>query len=434
LLHRFAARRDEQAFAALVDRHGPMVLAVCRRVLRDSHEAEDACQATFLVLARKAGSLRQPELLSNWLYAVANRVARKAQRRAATFHARARRGATMQTTDSTPDTVVWEDLRRVLDGELDRLPRKYRSAVVLCYLEGLSAAEAARQLRCPRGTILSRLARARDRLRKRLVRRGLVMSAGFLGLVLARNASASEPLATRFIHATSQAARAFVARGPAGPGIVPVRPATLARAVLRAMSLAKLKSAALGLLAIGLMLTGSVWILVPGCAAGPTGLSNAAGNDEARNQDPGPRKDVAANPAAAKDDQDLLQGSWGGVSMDLKGQVQHLEPGKGIAFTFDRDKVHVLCTLFDAWNGDFGFRLNSQARVKTIDLITKDPQGKERVELSGIYELNGDTLKICFGMQGNDRPTEFAAKEGRFFIWVFKRGLEAKPKDAPKKP
>jgi RNA polymerase sigma factor (sigma-70 family) len=177
LLHRFVAHREESAFTALVERHGPMVLDVCRRVLHDSHEAEDACQATFLVLARKCGSLRQPELLANWLYGVAYRSARKAQRQRVRYCAHAMRGASMQATDATAD-LIWKDLRPVLDEELERLPAKYRAAVVLCYLEGLKVEEAARQLQCPRGTILSRLARARQRLSSRLAMRGLALSTG----------------------------------------------------------------------------------------------------------------------------------------------------------------------------------------------------------------------------------------------------------------
>jgi RNA polymerase sigma factor (sigma-70 family) len=428
LLHRFAARRDNEAFAALVERHGPMVLAACRRVLRDAHEAEDACQGTFLVLARKAGALRHPELLANWLYGVANRVARKAQRRAATYYARVRRGATMQATDSTPDSVVWEDLRSVLDAELDRLPQKYRSAVVLCYLEGLSTEEAARQLHCPRGTILSRLARAREKLRKRLVRRGLALSAGILGVLLAQNGSASEPLATAFIHATARAARAFAARRPVGPGVLPVRSAQLANAVLRGMFLAKLKGAALGLLGLGLILTGVAYTLLPGRAADHASPGNVAGNGAAPNNDPGPKKE-----AAAEDDRELLEGAWPGVSMEFNGQFQNLGPNQGITFTFTRDKVKVLCTLFDVWNGEFAYRVNSEALPKTIDLISLDPNANGRVELVGIYELKGDTFKICFGGAENGRPTEFVGK-GNHFIWVFKREPAAKGKELPKKP
>src|SRR6516165_2159476 len=254
LLHRFMARHDEGAFAALMARHGPMVFAVCRRVLRDVHEAEDACQATFLVLARKAGSVRRPELLANWLYGVAYRAARKAQRQAARHGARAILGAAMRSTDSIPDEVVWEDLRPVLDGELDRLPGKFRAPVVMCYLEGLTAEEASRKLGCPRGTILSRLSRARAKLRKRLLRRGLALSAGLLGFLLTEYVTATEPLAVKFIQATARAARMFARGRAATIKGIPGNSTALAGAILRGMFLAKIKNAALCVAGAGLIM------------------------------------------------------------------------------------------------------------------------------------------------------------------------------------
>jgi RNA polymerase sigma factor (sigma-70 family) len=173
LLERFVARRDHDAFAALVRRHGPMVFGVCRRVLRDPHDAEEAFQVTFLVLVRKAGRVRQPERLANWLYGVAHRVACKAK------VASARRGAHERAAARTVDGPVTvgsdeTELRAVLDEELVALPEKYRAALVLCYLEGLTNEEAARRLGWPTGSMSYRLARGRELLRRRLARRGLV--------------------------------------------------------------------------------------------------------------------------------------------------------------------------------------------------------------------------------------------------------------------
>src|SRR5262249_34111246 len=156
LLQRFASGHDETAFTALVGRHGPMVLGVCRRVLHSIHDAEDAFQATFLVLARKAGSVRQPDALGNWLYGVAYRTALEARTRAAKRRARERELAEEPPVEPG-GAIDWSDLRAVLDGEVNRLPDKYRSPFVLCYLEGRTNEEAARLLRCPKGTILSRL-------------------------------------------------------------------------------------------------------------------------------------------------------------------------------------------------------------------------------------------------------------------------------------
>jgi RNA polymerase sigma factor (sigma-70 family) len=172
LLRRFAQHRDEAAFAALVERHGPLVLAACRRVLGTVQDAEDAFQATFLVLARKAATIRDPNLLGNWLYGVASRIARKAR---ASLNRRRRheKRARLLSLSQAPPAVESNDLRPLLDQELSRLPERHRAAVGLCYLEGKSNAEAARLLRCPTGTVKGRLARARELLRRRLVRRGL---------------------------------------------------------------------------------------------------------------------------------------------------------------------------------------------------------------------------------------------------------------------
>src|SRR5262245_48786399 len=172
LLQRFVALADESAFRELVRRHGPLVLGVCTRVLGSEHDAEDAFQATFLVLVRKAGSLRAPERLGPWLYGVAYRTALKA--RAGVSRRRQREKPLADGAQATEaDDPGWRDLRPVLDEEVGRLPRKYREPFVLCYVEGLTNEQAARVLGCPPGTVFSRLAWARERLRRALRRRGL---------------------------------------------------------------------------------------------------------------------------------------------------------------------------------------------------------------------------------------------------------------------
>lgn len=174
LLKRFVTRRDHDAFADLVRRHGRMVFGVCRRVLRDPHDAEEAFQVTFLVLVRKAGRIRQPERLANWLFGVANRVARKSKVTAA------RRGAHEQAAAIPgivpPVTLGPEgpEIRGILDEEMVALPERYRVPLVLCYLEGLTNEEASRRLGWPTGSMSYRLARGRELLRRRLARRGLV--------------------------------------------------------------------------------------------------------------------------------------------------------------------------------------------------------------------------------------------------------------------
>src|SRR5262245_3462035 len=177
LLTDYLNRRDEAALATLVRRHGPMVWGVCRRVLRNYHDAEDAFQATFLVLARKAASVVPRELVANWLYGVANQTARKA--RATTAKRRARERQVMQMPEAAEtEQDLWSDLQPLLDQELSCLPDKYRAAIVLCDLEGKARKEAARQLGVPDGTLAARLARGRVMLAKRLARHGLAVSAG----------------------------------------------------------------------------------------------------------------------------------------------------------------------------------------------------------------------------------------------------------------
>jgi RNA polymerase sigma factor (sigma-70 family) len=193
LLDSFLTRQDEAAFEALVRRHGPMVLGVCRRVLRHAHDAEDACQATFLILARKAATLEQPELLGNWLYGVAYRTARDAK--AAAVRRRRREGPGGELPEpEAPVAEEWDDLRPVLDQELSRLPEKYRLAVVLCDLEGRARREVARELGIPEGTLSGRLTTARRKLAQRLARRGLTLSGGALAAILSPgSASACVP-------------------------------------------------------------------------------------------------------------------------------------------------------------------------------------------------------------------------------------------------
>src|SRR5262245_48577912 len=183
LLEQFVSRRDPAAFEVLVWRHGPKVLGVCRHVLRHEQDAEDAFQATFLVLVRKAGSIGRRQSVGGWLARVAYRVALRAKVLADRRAAQAIPAADVPAPARPPE-VIWCDLRPVLDDELNRLPEKYRAPFILCYLDGKTNEEAARELGCPRGTVASRLAWARERLRARLTRRGLALSAGGLAAAL----------------------------------------------------------------------------------------------------------------------------------------------------------------------------------------------------------------------------------------------------------
>jgi RNA polymerase sigma factor (sigma-70 family) len=184
LLDRFAAHRDEAAFEELLRRHGPMVLGVCRRLLGDGADADDAFQATFLVLVHKAASVRKGTSLGYWLYGVARRLALKARAGAQRRRDHERRAADMRQGE-VGDGPGWDDVRPLLDEELARLPRRLRAPLVLCYLEGRTNIEAARELGRPAGSMSKLLARGREALRRRLTRRGVALSAGALALLLA---------------------------------------------------------------------------------------------------------------------------------------------------------------------------------------------------------------------------------------------------------
>jgi RNA polymerase sigma factor (sigma-70 family) len=253
LLELFLTRGEDvaqDAFTALVHRHGPMVLGVCRRMLVSTHDAEDAFQATFLILARRAASIVRREQLANWLYGVAVRTARESRRRAARQHARERRlmNVSKVGAEYTPDESH-RDLLSLLDEELNRLPPRYRAALVACELEGKSRREAAIQLEMPEGTLSTNLARGRKLLRERLLRRGVSLGVGpFAGLAQPITAiTVSERLAG----ATIRTALSYASGGVAA-GTVPATVASLAEAVLKMMLVTRLAVILTSLVAVGL--------------------------------------------------------------------------------------------------------------------------------------------------------------------------------------
>lgn len=262
LLSRWVQQRDEAAFAALVARHGPMVLGVCQRVFGDAHEAEDAFQATFLILARKAASLRRPEALACWLHGVASRLARKS-RAAAQRRAGHSRSLTVEPPDSRPDPLDLLTVREMLgliDGEIRSLREVYRLPVVLCDLEGRTQEEASALLGWTPGSLRGRLLRGRARLKARLARRGLTLPAGIaLPLVpaaLAASLPASSPVVSpQLVSSVTRAAVRFsmdsAAAELSGPAV------DLAREGLRVLMLSKVKLAAAALLTMTVFVAGA---------------------------------------------------------------------------------------------------------------------------------------------------------------------------------
>ncbi|SRR5579883_790382 len=238
LLDAYVQSGEEAAFAALVHRHGPMVWGVCRRVLGNERDAEDAFQATFLVLVRKAASIVPRERIANWLYGVSRKTAVRARAMAV------KRKAREKQVNEMPEPAGIEqdapnDLLTLLDQELSRLPEKYRTAIVLCELEGKSYKEASRQLGCAEGTLAARLTRGRAMLAKRVARHGRAVTGGALAAALSHNVSADVPASV--VASTITAASLFAAGTAAAKRTISVHVVALTEGVLKTMLLTKLK-------------------------------------------------------------------------------------------------------------------------------------------------------------------------------------------------
>jgi RNA polymerase sigma factor (sigma-70 family) len=332
LLEEFRGRggeAGERAFAALVERHGPAVLRACRAILRDEHAAEDAFQAVFLVLARKAGSLRVRDSLAPWLHEVACRVARCARASAARRRRHEQRAAELAEPsgrDPSPD-----DLGPLIHEEIDRLPGRYRAPIVLCFLEGLTREQAAGQLRWPIGTLQSRLARGREHLRRRLTRLG-VAPAMVVSDALLRAETARAVVPAALTDSTIRAGLAYAAGRLAILGSIPA-PAALTEEVLKTMWFHSLKMIAGGMmagaiLAAGIAATGAAWARQGSNVHPPAAASEASPATE----DSGTTDGEAASPAPIEEAPAVLK--YGDGQPDGKQSIA----GSGEMITFSAAK------------------------------------------------------------------------------------------------
>ena len=321
LLGSFVATRDEAAFAALVRRHGPMVLGVCRRVVGDPHLAEDAFQATFLVLARRAAVVRPRHLVGHWLYGVAYRTALKARTAAARRNAKEKQVDAMPHPPVSADQV-WTDLQPVLDAELARLPEKYRIPIVLCDLNGRPQRDVARELKLPAATLANRLNAARRLLAKRLTARGVALSAGAVAAALGWHAATSA-VSPALASATVKAACAAAAGTAVG---LPVPVVQLSEGVMRMFVLSKLKAVAAGVASCALLLVGL------GLMAGPSLRANP---DDKPARPPETKPDLKpADPHRPADSDDLT--FLRRRSLDLRGTLP--TPLEARYFLADKDE------------------------------------------------------------------------------------------------
>jgi RNA polymerase sigma factor (sigma-70 family) len=427
LLGCFIEHRDEAAFAALVRRHGPMVFGVCQRVLRNYCDAEDAFQATFLVLVRKAAGIASRELLANWLYRVAYQTALKARAMAGKRRRRETQMSEMPEPEAPPQDL-WSDLQSLLDRELSWLPDKYRVPILLCDLEGRSRTEAARQLGWPEGTLSGRLARAREMLARRLARRGVMATAGTLAGLFARQA-ASACVPTSVAVSTIKAAASLVTGQTitgqtAAAGAISFKVAALTEGVLKAMLMTKLKIAAVFLLLTGLMAVGGGLLAYQTVAAQQSKAETPAGKGKRGDTD-------APKPDATKIDKEKLQGLWQIESMEGDGTKVSSDDLAAVDAAQRRIRIDG-----DKWitTNDQG---NEESRTFQLD-ATKTPRAISVKALDGsfdqlgIYRLDGDDLKICFcGGEKQERPTEFATRKGSAMMLIVYKRVAAKQADQP---
>jgi RNA polymerase sigma factor (sigma-70 family) len=363
LLDRFRTRRDEAAFEALVELHGPMVLGLCRRFLRDPRDIEDAFQATFLVLVQKAPSIRDGGLLSSWLYGVALRVATRA--RANLLGRRAREQALGKA--DFPAEPAKEDrpaLGPVFDQELSRLPAKYRAPLVLCYLRGQTHDQAASALCCPVGTVRSRMARGRDLLRRRLTNRGYVPSVVLLGLGLdGPSHLLTTAVPERLVAATVQAACAIGSMHAMKTGAVLAPALVLTQGVVTSMKFAQLKWIGLGLLATGLSAGGAVVVAAMSAqSSGAAGQAPVAAVSTAEPSQEGATDKVSTSTATAtsgssKTTEDRLHA--------LEQQVDRIYRLSGIAGETEDPRIGPATPTLDRLEAKLQFLLSRHDRPST---------------------------------------------------------------------
>lgn len=400
LLERYLQQHDQAAFAELVRIHAPMVWGVCRRVLGHHHDAEEAFQATFVVLARKGSAIGRKMLLANWLFGVAHRAAQNARRTRAIRRIRERPMTLVPEAASQSDAplaeAAWPEIAPFVDRELSRLPEKYRAAIILCDLEGCTQKEAASRLGCPEGTLSSCLTRARELLRQRLARSGVVVSIGALALALSRQAaSASVPDA--LMQSTLQLIPALSTATAVGAGIVSPSVTALCEGVMKAMLYAQLKRLAL-LTSLAIFVgLGAGGALYQNVAAEP----QAADGNDSKSENPKAAGDTKAS-AEAKEVMKKLEGTWKIVSLEVQGKVHRNDdpnaPREAL-MKFSGSKVVVSEKLMgiDRGTAEGTLKIDVTKQPFEIDMMdfkevnTKQKAGQDH---RGIFEFNGDVLRI----------------------------------------
>jgi RNA polymerase sigma-70 factor (ECF subfamily) len=392
LLEGYLGKRDEAFFEALLHRHGPMVLGVCRRILQNEADAQDAFQATFLVFVRKAATIIPRAMVGNWLHGVAHKTALKA--RAMNRQRRAREREARANVRPATGAGALQDRLEVLDEALSRLPARYRAAIVLCDLEGRTIKEAAKQLDCPPGTVASRLAGGRTLLAKRLLRYGLCLTAGPMSQELAR--SAVPPIIPKpLIVATVEAAARFAA-GQEVASVLSARVVALAERVVQTMLIAKLKRLTTVLLGIALL--------------GGAGVLWSYPTREA--EQTAPPSVVAAKAEKPRSDKELIQGTWIAISVEQNGEKLPKEKYEDGKMVLEKDKI-TLQVLEKGRALEGTWTIDPDKKPKEIDMAFGS------AGMMGLYELKGKKLKIVMTERG--RPSDFDSAGATLIIFERKK-------------
>lgn len=482
LLESYISHREPAALEVLVRRHAGMVWGVCRRVLRNHHDAEDAFQATFLVLVRRAAAVTPREKVGNWLYGVAHQTAMKAK----STRAKLRMREAQQTTTPEPAEMGLarsSDLNDLLDQELALLPERFRAVIVLCDLEGRTRREAAQAFGCPEGTVASRLAKARTLLAEALARHGLALSGCVLASALARTASAAAPAS---VVASTIKAVTLVAAGQAVTASASASVVALTEGVLKAMLVTKLNSALTVLVVLGMVAFGGVVLTHDGRAGaqavaaepnqeadGETARREAERNVQAASVNVlRARKELARAEAVlarakerlrkvigekeAKDetsklernqmilkketDTQKLQGTWVVIEIRADGETRPVPEGFDARLIIKGDEFHLMywapatpqSNERNVWLLDATFKLNTKTSPPNIDLTTsKNPE--EHALCLGIYKFDGDhRLRLCLSRErpSNHRPADFKAEKGsNQEIYVLRRASKHEAAD-----
>ncbi len=423
LLQRFRADRDEAVFVALVQRHGAMVLNVCRRVLHNVSDAEDACQATFLVLARKAHAIRKQESLGCWLHGVALRAATSLLRQIKRRRMHEMHAAQDQNIEPVKPAadVTWREVRAILDQEIQRLPAKLKDPIVLCYVQDKPHNQGALELGVNLTTFRGRLERARNLLQKKLTLRGVTLSGALLAtVVFERSAAAALP---PILAVTTVKAAVATFAGESAAGLISTQVANLAEGVIQSMFLAKLK------LAGAMLLTLSIVVLTTGVFS----YRAMSGEQTAPKQTLNQRAEEAKSPVKAdeprkqivvkKDDKDLILGTWALVRLEVNGKAQ--SSAKGDTWVIAKDKIRWSARIRPV---ELTYSLDATKAPKTVDMQISQGRGIG-AKHTGIYALDGDTLQVCYRINDEEnRPQAFQSKEGVLLVFNRMQAEELPPK------